>query len=130
MKKLYNMTLLFALVTLSNSCTKTQTVSESPLSEYDMWVKEAKENLPEGKEKEKILDNCIACHSYEMFSQNRLSRKEWDETITWMQEIVSSHSFRDKRFCEKNGMKQLLGCKKSKIFGSLKKSTENKYLII
>ena len=33
-----------------------------------------------------VLENCTACHSTEIIRENHMSRKAWDETITWMQE--------------------------------------------
>ena len=33
-----------------------------------------------------VLENCTACHSTEIIRENYMSRKAWDETITWMQE--------------------------------------------
>lgn len=41
--------------------------------------------LPEGKNRDLLLQNCISCHSEKIIIQNHLSRKSWDEKITWMQ---------------------------------------------
>lgn len=35
---------------------------------------------------ELIQQNCLACHSSKLITQNRMSRERWKETIVWMQE--------------------------------------------
>nr|ADI87851.1 hypothetical protein AKSOIL_0343 [uncultured bacterium Ak20-3] len=42
--------------------------------------------LPPGPNRELVIQNCIACHSERLIVQNHMSRKQWDEKITWMQE--------------------------------------------
>lgn len=46
---------------------------------------EARCELPEGPERDIVLANCTGCHSEKLITQNRMSRKDWDKTITWMQ---------------------------------------------
>ncbi|WP_343487144.1 monoheme cytochrome C [Allomuricauda sp. d1] len=33
-----------------------------------------------------VIQNCTSCHSANLVTQNKLSAKGWDATITWMQE--------------------------------------------
>ena len=42
--------------------------------------------FPPGKGQTLVADTCTACHSSKLVLQNRMSRNNWDETITWMQE--------------------------------------------
>ncbi len=42
-------------------------------------------NLPEGEGRNLVVENCTACHTASIIKQNRMSRKEWNETIDWMQ---------------------------------------------
>lgn len=35
---------------------------------------------------ELIKQNCLACHSSKLVTQNRMNRQGWKETIVWMQE--------------------------------------------
>ncbi len=35
---------------------------------------------------ELVQQNCLACHSAKLITQNRMSRERWKETIVWMQE--------------------------------------------
>lgn len=44
------------------------------------------QGLPPGKGREQVLENCTACHSTAIILQNRMPRKQWDQTLTWMQE--------------------------------------------
>ena len=41
--------------------------------------------LPKGPHRDVVEDTCTPCHSAAIILQNRMSRKRWDETITWMQ---------------------------------------------
>lgn len=43
-------------------------------------------SLPEGPHRDVVEDTCTACHSAAIILQNRMNRKRWDETITWMQD--------------------------------------------
>ena len=43
------------------------------------------QGLPPGKGREQVLENCTACHSTAIILQNRMPRKQWDQTLTWMQ---------------------------------------------
>ena len=54
----------------------------------DLSAKEKRnyQGLPPGDGVDLVLENCTACHSTEIIRENRMSRKAWDETITWMQE--------------------------------------------
>jgi hypothetical protein len=42
--------------------------------------------LQPGEGRDLVLDTCTGCHSTAIILQNRMSRKRWDETLTWMQE--------------------------------------------
>ena len=44
------------------------------------------EVFPEGKGRNLVISRCIRCHSPQLVVANRMSRKLWDKTITWMQE--------------------------------------------
>ena len=44
------------------------------------------QGLQSGKGREQILENCTACHSTAIILQNHMPRKQWDQTLTWMQE--------------------------------------------
>lgn len=35
---------------------------------------------------QQVLNNCGACHSYKLVTQNRANAQGWTETIRWMQE--------------------------------------------
>ena len=34
---------------------------------------------------ELVVKNCTVCHSADIIHENHMSRKAWDQTITWMQ---------------------------------------------
>jgi cytochrome c5 len=42
--------------------------------------------LPEGRHRDLVKANCTVCHSPALIMQQRLTRADWDKTITWMQE--------------------------------------------
>jgi hypothetical protein len=44
------------------------------------------QGLPEGPGRDTVLGNCTVCHNASIILQNAMSRKKWDELITWMQE--------------------------------------------
>ncbi len=44
------------------------------------------QRLPPGKGRDQVLENCTACHSATIILQNHMSMKQWDQTLTWMQE--------------------------------------------
>ncbi len=44
------------------------------------------QGLPKGKGRDTVLENCTACHTASIILQNHMTRKKWNETITWMQE--------------------------------------------
>jgi len=46
---------------------------------------EAEPELPKGPHRDVVEETCTACHSAAIILQNRMNRKRWDETITWMQ---------------------------------------------
>ena len=41
--------------------------------------------LPKGPHRAVVEETCTPCHSAAIIAQNRMTRKRWDETITWMQ---------------------------------------------
>jgi len=43
-------------------------------------------NLPTGIGQQEVCTHCIACHSLQIVTQQRLSGKVWDEVLTWMVE--------------------------------------------
>ena len=43
------------------------------------------QSLPPGKGRAQVLKNCTACHSSAIILQTRMSRKKWDQTLSWMQ---------------------------------------------
>ena len=47
---------------------------------------EESQGLPPGKGREQVIENCTVCHSSAIILQNHMARKQWDETLTWMQE--------------------------------------------
>ena len=44
------------------------------------------QGLPLGKGVKLVLDNCTVCHSTDIILQNHMSRKNWNKTITLMQQ--------------------------------------------
>jgi len=48
-------------------------------------VAESDPPLPKGPHRDVVEETCTACHSAAIILQNRMTRKRWDETITWMQ---------------------------------------------
>jgi hypothetical protein len=43
------------------------------------------QGLAPGKGRQQVLDNCTTCHSTAIILQNYMTRKKWDQTLTWMQ---------------------------------------------
>lgn len=41
--------------------------------------------LPPGTGQKLVANTCTVCHSSAIILQNRMTRKKWDETLTWMQ---------------------------------------------
>ncbi len=41
--------------------------------------------LPSVSGVELVIKNCTVCHSADIILENHMSRKAWDQTITWMQ---------------------------------------------
>lgn len=48
--------------------------------------------LPPGEGAEEVYYNCIACHSLRTVTNQRFSRRVWDEVLDWM---VDSHGMHD-----------------------------------
>jgi len=44
------------------------------------------QGLAPGAGRDIVLENCTACHTASIILQNHMTRKKWDETITWMQD--------------------------------------------
>jgi len=61
--------------------------------------------LPDGPNRALVEDTCTPCHSAALILQNRMPRKRWDETLTWMQ--------------EKQGLEKLSPEKRNKILDYL-----------
>ena len=51
-----------------------------------MVFAETEPELPKGPHRDVVEETCTACHSAAIILQNRMSRKRWNETITWMQD--------------------------------------------
>jgi cytochrome c len=47
--------------------------------------------LPEGPGRAAVYFNCTACHSLNQFTQQRMSREEWDQLLDWMVEKNKMH---------------------------------------
>ena len=43
------------------------------------------QGLAPGKGRQQVLDHCTTCHSTALILQNHMTRKKWDQTLTWMQ---------------------------------------------
>jgi hypothetical protein len=43
------------------------------------------QGLASGKGRQQVLDNCTTCHSTVIILQSHMTRKKWDQTLTWMQ---------------------------------------------
>ena len=43
-------------------------------------------NLPTGLGQEAVCTYCVACHSLPIITQQRLSKRVWDEVLVWMVE--------------------------------------------
>ena len=41
--------------------------------------------LPEGEHRDLVIATCTTCHGASIVASQRLDRKAWDQTITWMQ---------------------------------------------
>ncbi len=50
------------------------------------FAEETPTRLKPGEGRELVLGTCTACHSEALVLKNHMTRKRWDETITWMQE--------------------------------------------
>lgn len=64
-------------------------------------------NLPPGTGQKLVANTCTICHSSAIILQNHMTRKKWDETITWMQ--------------KKQGMGKLTRQNRNKILSYLAK---------
>lgn len=47
---------------------------------------EAPEKYPAGPGRDDTFYFCVACHSFQIVAQQRMSRSRWDEVLTWMTE--------------------------------------------
>ena len=45
---------------------------------------EPKDNLPPGPGQREVRTYCATCHSLAIVTQQRLSKKVWDEVLVWM----------------------------------------------
>ena len=54
--------------------------------------------LPEGEHRDQVIAACTPCHGAALVARQRMDRKGWDETITWMQ--------REQRLTELSGEKR------------------------
>lgn len=55
-------------------------------AEAEADEEETIQGLEPGPNREAVTQNCLACHSGRLIAQQSKSRKNWDKTITWMQE--------------------------------------------
>ncbi len=85
MRSLLKLMLLFVTVVLISSCTRTPQEVKPEIYKPGTPMPTHAECLSEAKYKKLIVQNCTSCHSAKLVCQNRMSRKVWDETITWMQ---------------------------------------------
>lgn len=53
--------------------------------------------LPPGEGAEVVYYNCIACHSLRTVTNQRFSRRIWDEVLDWMRETQGMHDLGDDR---------------------------------
>jgi hypothetical protein len=44
------------------------------------------EDFPPGPGREETFYTCTACHNFKLVAQQGMSRRQWDETLTWMTE--------------------------------------------
>ena len=47
---------------------------------------ESPEKYPAGPGRDDTFYFCVACHSFQIVAQQRMSRSRWDEVLTWMTE--------------------------------------------
>ena len=48
-----------------------------------VWA-ETECNLPTGPGQEEVCTYCVACHSLPIITQQRLSKRVWEEVLVWM----------------------------------------------
>lgn len=53
--------------------------------------------LPPGEGAEEVYYNCIACHSLHTVTNQRFSRRVWDEVLDWMADTQGMHDLGDER---------------------------------
>lgn len=58
------------------------------------------EKFPEDKHKTLVLQKCILCHTVDLVSSQALSKKDWDNTLSWMEKNHNLY-FEDKEEREK-----------------------------
>ena len=44
------------------------------------------ENYPDGPQRESTFYFCTACHSFKLVAQQGMTREQWDDTLSWMQQ--------------------------------------------
>ena len=54
------------------------------------------DKLPQDKNKDLIIQNCLSCHSLQLVVQNKKDRKGWLYTIQWMQKEHNLRKFTPK----------------------------------
>lgn len=47
---------------------------------------EAPEDFPDGRGREETFYSCTACHGFKIVAQQGMTRRQWDESLTWMTE--------------------------------------------
>ena len=60
-------------------------VKETKNSNSNKGSKNTLELLPKGEGYEIVTASCTGCHSAKLVTQNRMTRQDWDATLTWMQ---------------------------------------------
>lgn len=66
------------------------------------------EEFPPGAGREETFYSCTACHNFKLVAQQGLSRRQWDDSLTWM--------------TEKHGMPKLEGDERKLVLDYLEAS--------
>ncbi|MGE3145637.1 MAG: hypothetical protein AB7K35_08635 [Pseudorhodoplanes sp.] len=66
------------------------------------------EEFPSGAGREETFYTCTACHNFKLVAQQGLSRRQWDDSLTWM--------------TEKHGMPKLEGGERKLVLDYLEAS--------
>lgn len=61
-------------------------VVEEPAAPTEPVAERGPDELLPGPDRALVVGHCTACHSASVIRQNHLSRDQWDDTITWMQD--------------------------------------------